>query len=80
MITGLIKNNFTQKLATGAATLGVLAGVGMTTSPTEATTFSLGDLISNNGTITVGDKLFSNFSCTKSETGTPNCSDINVYT
>jgi hypothetical protein len=79
MITGLMKNNLTQKLATGAAALGVLAGVGLASAPAQAV--SLGSLIPpNNGTITAGDKRFSNFTCVRTGiSGTPpNCDIIDV--
>lgn len=60
----------------------VLLTAGLLYSATaSSTTFLLGDLIANGGTITVGDKLFSNFGCSKAGTGTPDCgNDINVNT
>ncbi len=61
--------------------LAIGTAIGVTATPASAATFSLGDLISNNGTITVVDKVFSNFSCVKQGTGSPvNCGDINVNT
>jgi len=42
---------------TGATVFGVLA------TPSQATTFNLADLVASNSSFTVGDKLFSNFSC-----------------
>lgn len=62
-------------------TRAILFAVGLLFSSTPfATTFSLGGLL-NGGNITVGDKLFDNFSCTKAGTGTPGaCGDINVNT
>ncbi|MEQ8996750.1 MAG: PEP-CTERM sorting domain-containing protein [Coleofasciculus sp. B1-GNL1-01] len=52
-------------------------------APAQALVFNLGDLISNNQSITVGDKEFGNFECIISQTGTttPNsCNSINVQT
>jgi len=70
----------TLALACTAATF-----VGLASAPAQAATFSLGDLIKNNSTITIGDKAFSDFSCTLSRGGagitTPfNCDQINVTT
>ncbi len=59
--------------------IGAVAGIAAT--PASATTFSLGELISNNESFTVGDKLFSNFSCSIIGIGTPStCDEINVIT
>ncbi|HBL14835.1 MAG TPA: hypothetical protein DD379_26285 [Cyanobacteria bacterium UBA11162] len=62
---------------TAATVLGVVA------APAQAASFNLANLISTGGSITVGDKLFSNFTCSIQITGvaTPsNCNNINVRT
>lgn len=76
----MLKNAFTTAFTT--TTL-----IGLTTLPAISATFSLGDLLANFGTeegsITVGDKKFSNFSCQISILGKArpgSCDDINVIT
>ncbi len=63
------------------------AAIGLTAIPARSATFSLGDLLANFGTeegsITVGDKKFSDFSCQINISGMArpgSCDDINVIT
>lgn len=68
-----------------ALALTAAAVVGSLAAPAQAASFKLGDLLSagKDGSITVGDKKFSNFSCNINiiGVGTPgSCNNINVET
>ncbi|MGB3694619.1 MAG: hypothetical protein WA865_16940 [Spirulinaceae cyanobacterium] len=76
----MLKSAFTIAFTTASV-------IGLTTIPAHSATFSLGDLLANFGTeegsITVGDKKFSDFSCQISASGMArpgSCDSINVIT
>ncbi len=70
---------FNTQISLVLLTIGTAVGVAAT--PASAAQFNLGELISNNESFIVGDKMFSNFSCVKAGTGTPDtCDEINVLT
>lgn len=69
---------FTLALACTATTV-----LGLASAPAQAASFNLGQLITSNGSFTVGDKQFSNFACTIVDNGfslPDSCGDILVNT
>jgi len=73
----MIRRGTLAVACTTAAVLGTLA------APAQATTFNLGDLVTNQESFTAGDKLFSEFSCSIIASGSTRpttCNDISVIT
>jgi hypothetical protein len=67
-----------KRLFLGAVTLGLVLGFGASSSRADVTDPSLQDLITSGGSLTVGDKVFSQFGYTASSGQAPLAADISV--